>query len=237
MNKVEYKAILNETGVKNIFTQNAKMKRSSSKGIHLYNFGIPAFKSKSGTFTCPNASKCVVGCYARNGAYIWDNVSQAYEARLTLTKHKQFTDTVEFAIDALLKKHRDGILLLRIHDSGDFYNKLYQLDWYLVAHKYLDNPRVQFYAYTKMVEQTMNERIMQPKNFRVLFSYGGKQDSLIVPDKHYNSKVFPSLAALTESGYIDGTYDDTVAALGDNTRIGLVYHGTRKYDNTTWGKV
>lgn len=235
--KDEIVAILEDCAVKTVLSQNAKMKRSSQNGIHLYNFGIPAFRSQSGMFTCPNALNCVSGCYARAGAYLWSNVSQAYESRLSLTRTKGFEQVMVYHIDKLLKKHKTGLILIRVHDSGDFYSPDYQAAWYNIAKVYQNEPRVQFYAYTKMVSQSEALAHIKPSNFRIIYSYGGREDSQIDTDKHYHSKVFKSEADLLQSGYVNGTHDDTIAALGTAKRIGLVYHGTKSYDKTNWKKV
>lgn len=235
--KDEIISILNECGVKSVLTQNAKMKRSSQNGIHLYNFGIPAFKSQNGTFTCPNALNCVSGCYARAGAYRWSNVAQAYESRLSLTRTKGFEQVMVYHIDKLLKKHKSGLILIRVHDSGDFYSEEYQNAWYQIATAYQNEPRVQFYAYTKMVSQSEKLSQNKPSNFRTIYSFGGKEDSQIDTDKHYHSKVFQSDADLKSQGYVDSTLDDTIAALSTTLRIGLVYHGIKNFAKTNWNKV
>jgi len=227
--------VLGETGVKRVFTQNAKMKRSSENGLHLYNFGIPAFRSRTGLKTCPQAGVCASGCYAKSGAYVWSTVARAYENRLALTRTKGFEEVVNFEIAKLLKKHKTDILLLRIHDSGDFYSKEYQLAWYDIASQWLNEPRVYLYAYTKMVKQSNDLKSHQPRNFRLIYSYGGKQDSMIQPETDFHSRVFESIDDLNDAGYVDGTHDDSVAALGGNPRIGLVYHGIKSYKNTLWG--
>ena len=229
--------ILGETGVKQVFTQNAKMRRSSVNGVHLYNFGIPAFRSRNGLATCPNAKSCVSGCYARSGAYIWSTVAQAYENRLALTRTKGFNEVINFQITKLIKRHKTGLILLRIHDSGDFYSKSYQLEWYNIASQWVNEPRIKFYAYTKMIEQSNSLKNQQPNNFRLVYSYGGEQDNIIRPDTDFNSRVFESIEALSKAEYIDGTIDDTIAALGTYNKIGLVYHGVKSYKNTTWDKV
>lgn len=237
MLKAQVDTILNELGIKNVLTQNAKMKKSSQDGIHLYNFGIPAFKSETGMFTCPNAKQCAVGCYARTGTYRFKGSINAYENRLKLTQHESFAEVIKFFVDKLVSKHQDGILLIRVHDSGDFYNEEYQRVWYGIADHYKNNPKVQFYAYTKMVSQSESLSDIKPHNFRIIYSYGGKQDSQIDTTKHYHSRVFESVQGLFDAGYMDGTHDDTVAALGADIRIGLVYHGAKNYSNTAWSKV
>lgn len=235
--KQEVIDLLNEYQVKTVFSQNAKMKRSSQNGIHLYNWGLPAFKSQYGTITCPNATNCVSGCYARSGAYLWSNVAQAYENRLSLSRGKGFEQVMLYHIDKLLSKHKTGLIMIRVHDSGDFYSAAYQSAWYEIAKMYQNEPRIQFYAYTKMISQSEALSQSKPSNFRLIYSYGGREDSQIDTERHFHAKVFSSTDELSKNGYIDGTHDDTTAALGTNHKIGLVYHGVKGYAKTNWNKV
>lgn len=234
--KDELKAILNETGVKTVFSQNAKMKKSSQNGIHLYNWGIPAYKSQNGTLTCPNASKCIIGCYAKSGAYVWSTVAQAYENRLSLSRTKGFEHVIVSQIDKLMSKHKTGTIMLRIHDSGDFYSQSYFDTWLKIAQVYLNEPRVQFYAYTKMVQMGKASQDWTPKNFTLIYSFGGREDSHIDTEHDRHSFVFQNETECAAMGYSDASHDDMVA-LGPNNKIGLVYHGTKSYKNTSWSKV
>ena len=215
-----------------LLTQNKKMKNSSIDGLAVFNFGIPAFKSNSGLMTCPNAGKCAAGCYAKSGAYSWPTVKNAYEKRLEVALSPEFFALMTAEIEKLLKRKTVKKLVIRIHDSGDFFNAEYLTTWLNIIQKL---PSVHFYAYTKMI--TLFQGRLLPKNFRVIFSYGGKQDALIDSKNHFHSLVFDSLEALTAAGYVDGSHDDMVAALGENKKIGLVYHGAKNFENTLWGKV
>ena len=50
----------------NLLTQNSKIKKTAKHfDVKLFNFSIPAYKSKSGEITCPMADKCVKFCYAQ----------------------------------------------------------------------------------------------------------------------------------------------------------------------------
>jgi hypothetical protein len=68
------------------------------------------------------------------------------------------------------------IKLLRIHDSGDFFNQEYFNAWIEVAKL---NPEVRFYAYTKSVNYWVNRLNDIPKNLILTASIGGKHDDLI----------------------------------------------------------
>lgn len=209
------------------------MKRSSSDGVHVYNFGIPAFRSKSGLATCPMAGRCASGCYAMSGTYRFSNVAKAYETRLELTQSPNFQSIIMAELSKLTLKHKTGQILIRVHDSGDFYTKDYQQAWYKIAAL---NPRIQFYAYTKMISQSRSLESLKPSNFRLIYSQGGKEDALINADTDMHAKVFESLESLVKSRYVDGTESDLVAALGSSNKIGLVYHGAKSFKNTKWEK-
>lgn len=202
----------------NYLTENSKMKKSG--GLRTFNFGIPAYQSQSGFKTCPLAGTCAKGCYATMGSYSWTPVKKAYERRLELTQSPDFVSTLDAEI-----KRRKLIQRVRIHDSGDFYNKHYFEKWLELATL---NPKVQFYAYTKMVSMVKGYKL--PENFTIIFSFGGKQDKLINVKNDRHSAVFTDKTELDSRGYIDASHDDNLA-LTENKRVGLIYHG---YKSKKW---
>jgi hypothetical protein len=220
-----------------LLSQNAKMRKSSElAGVSLWNFGIPAFQSNTGLKTCPMATACVSGCYARQGAYIWDNVSQAYETRLKLTQSGHFIPLMVKQIETKLKtaKRRGLELVIRVHDSGDFYSDVYQQIWYCIAAKM---PEVQFYAYTKMISQSkrLDTIGLRPSNFKLIYSFGGKEDSLIDTAVDAHALVFPTEVELAANDYVDVSQNDMLVFT--TNKIGLTYHGVKGYSKTTWDKV
>jgi hypothetical protein len=213
-----------------LLTANAKIRKSGKKhGISLYNFGIPAYKSQSGLITCPAAGSCAKGCYAQQGAYVFGNVKPVFEWRLKVTQSDEFVSLMQAELDAAKRKaaKRGQRVVIRIHDSGDFYNVPYLKRWLAVIEA---NADVQFYAYTKQVR--LFKRLETPANFRLIFSEGGLFDSEIDLNK-FHSRVFRTHEELQAAGYADASEDDLVAGLGDNPRIGLVYHGAASKEFTT----
>jgi len=208
-------------------TQNSKIKKMT--GAKTYNWGIPAYKSANGFKTCPNAAACAKGCYATMGAYTFSNVAKVFENRLALALSPEFVNTINAEI------RRRKVERLRIHDSGDFFNQEYTERWLQIIR---ENPTCTFYAYTKMI--SMFKRLQAsgaiPANFIIIFSYGGTEDKLIDRKVDRHSWVFASLDELLKQGYADAHENDSVA-MGDNPRIGLVYHGTKKMENTDWSKI
>lgn len=217
-----------------LLVQNTKIK-NSGKGSNalVYNFGIPAFKSIGGDLTCPMARQCVTGCYARSGAYLFSNVNQAYEKRYQLTLTEEFSTLVSTELRKIVesKKAFGKEIFIRIHDSGDFYSKAYFEKWRTVM---LEFPEVTFYAYTKMVSQFQAIKDL-PDNFKLIFSFGGKQDHLINKATERHSVVFKDVKALRAAKYTDCSHDDLRALQG--LKVGLVFHHAKNWDNTAWNKV
>jgi hypothetical protein len=217
-----------------LLTKNGKMAASASDKYTVFNFGIPAYRAQSGLVTCPNAGTCgkAAGCYALQGSYTWTPVKAAYEYRLAATQRPTFAAELaaELATKVKTATRQGRTVVVRVHDSGDFYSLAYAKVWMQIA---ADHPSVKFYAYTKMVAlaRTLTKQGLVPSNFTWIFSEGGTQDQLINHSVDRHSRVFGSLDELHAAGYADSTEDDLVAAFGENHKIGLVYHG---YKSATW---
>jgi len=212
-----------------LLVQNSKMKKASQL---VYNFGMPALESNTGLKTCPNAGKCAIGCFAKSGAYLFSNVAKAYETRLQVALSDDFSSLIQTELNAIIKRNKNNApLFIRIHDSADFFDETYYNKWLVIM---LNNPNVNFYAYTKMISFFKARKI--PSNFTVIFSYGGKEDHLIDPINDRHSLVFENAIDLVNANYVNASHDDMLA-IGKNKRIGLIYHGQKKYQKTSWNKV
>lgn len=195
--------------------QNTKLKKDG-----IFHFSIPAFRSQFGFVTCPGAAKCAVGCYARQGFHAMSWVKHKKERNFAATLRMDFAEMITTEI----KKRK--VKILRIHEAGDFYSEEYLLKWFSIC---WENPEVKFYAYTKMLPM-FKQLDKMPANFTVIYSYGGKWDSLIGKRDHH-AKVFKTKEALKKSGYVDASKSDLVAI--KNIKVGLCYHGGK---NLNWGE-
>lgn len=222
--------------MKKLLSQNSKMKKSMANSDKvLYNFGIPAFRSREGFSTCPNAGTCASGCYAQSGTYRFKNVASAYESRLTATFQDNFSDVMNAEINLIKLNNPTKKVFIRIHDSGDFYSLEYFNKWVRVMAL---NSDVTFYAYTKQVAmfKAIQSTGLLPENFTLIFSFGGKQDNLIDVNNDRHSLVFEDLERLQSSDYINAS-DNDFNAIGENKKIGLVFHHKKSYKNTAWNRV
>lgn len=211
-----------------LLTQNSKMKKSGDNNIMVFNFGITAVKA------CPFAGDCKIGCYATQGAYNFSNARLAFDRRYELTKDTELFSKLMIAeINTKLKTatKRNKRLYIIIHDGGDFYSRGYLQTWLGIIIQF---PMVTFYAYTKSIVYFKD--LIPPANFKVIYSLGGKLDNMIDISIDRHAKVFQTEAELIDAGYINAG-DNDLLALTDNKRVGLVYHGTKSYSNTSWDKV
>lgn len=199
-----------------MISQNSKIKAAS---VRTFNFGLPAFRSKSGEIVCENAGLCAGSCYARQGSFNYPVVINAYEKRLKFTKSKKF---VSGMVESIEKKAPRAF---RWNDSGDWYSKEYLLNAFTVMRK---TPSVRHYCYTKNVELLKRYQADWPENFTVIFSLGGKQDSLIDLENDRHARVFDSIQELNFAGYVSASVNDAVAWRSKTNKIGLVYHGQRR---------
>lgn len=236
LSPMSIKEIITMESKMQLLTQNSKMKKSSQNGITLVNWTLPAFQSETGFRTCPMAQSCVSGCYARSGTYRFKMSVLAHNEKLVLSQSDAFVPEMIAEIETWIKKRTVKHLKVRIHDAGDFYDLSYFEKWIKIMSHFEKDSRVSFYAYSKMIKM-IKEYGPLPESFHIIFSFGGKQDSLIDREKDSHSLVFSSIENLLASGYINGTDDDMIAANPVNKKIGLVYHGVKKIENTDWEKI
>lgn len=77
------------------------------------------------------------------------------------------------------------------------------------------SPQATFYAYTKEVRRF--KRLIEPDppgNFLWVYSYGGREDSAIDPDRDRVADVFPDADAIAAAGWSSQEASDLLAVLG-----------------------
>lgn len=220
-----------------LLVKNSKIAKSNDDDLTIYNYGIPALKTVidgKEFITCPMAGECAEGCYAQMGPYAWENVNSAYKFRLMQSFKLNFPDLLQQELNPKIKTalRKQKQLVIRIHDSGDFYDLSYIKKWLKIIQA---NPTVKFYAYTKqvIVFKKMQEKGQIPDNFTLIFSEGGKADHMIDTTTDRHSRVFLTESDLISAGYDDASENDTVAFNSLTGKIGLIYHGYKSKEWTT----
>lgn len=104
-------------------------------------FSLPA------VVTCPNCSDCKASCYALAEETRWQNVYARRADNYALSHTSIFP---ELMIGEIKRK---GFKIVRIHESGDFYNLEYLSKWIKIARSL---PDVKFYGYSKCFDRFPN---------------------------------------------------------------------------------
>lgn len=242
-----------------LLSQNSDLRRSG-----IFNWTLPAFVvelSDGSKFNaCPHAGPCARVCYARFGTYNFSNVKARHVANLEYTLNQgdlweeQMTKEISGRrFEPSMNPHNlefdrtdpfltrwvlAGGRAVRIHDSGDFYDRRYFERWMRIAEK---RPHVLFYAYTKEVSMLKPLVDWLPENMRLIFSTGGLEDALIDRENDRHAEVFPDLGSLEAAGYFDQADNDVLAAVAPSNKIGIVQNNIpaakKRFDGRTMSEL
>lgn len=182
-----------------ILQQNNKIQKSGGNTFAFFNLTLPAYKGlwydehkhewKIVT-TCPSAGQCKLICYARKGGYVQFPAAFTFSAKVLNFLLNDWQGFKQQLIREIEEEYRNfkakGItVVIRWHDSGDFFNEKYLQIALDIAR---GTPEVIHYAYTKQVG--MVDKANKPKNFVFNYSVGGTQDVDIKPE-HKKSIIVP----------------------------------------------
>jgi hypothetical protein len=121
--------------------------------MNIPTWSLPAEK------TCPNATiDCMNNCYAKKAERMYRNTRESRARNLNDSKRKDFTNKMI----GLIKKKKSKYI--RIHESGDFYSKIYLDKWIDICNKF---PRKKFLAYTQSYDLDWSKK---PDNLIVYWS-------------------------------------------------------------------
>jgi hypothetical protein len=123
--------------------------------------------------TCPNAcDACKYYCYARKSELAYPDCLPCRERNLKASMRADFVDVVTVYIRNAAKQrgYKDAKrVVVRIHESGDFYSQDYYNKWIEIANNCADIKNIVFMAYTKSVDFVKNG-LARPANMVVRFS-------------------------------------------------------------------
>lgn len=149
--------------IMSLSTENLKLK--SDNFIKFLIWSLPA------EMTCPFATPhCKKFCYAKKSEKNYPDVLPARNFNFWLSQTEFFVPVMVRLFHEIAKKpsYKKALhIFVRIHESGDFYNKAYMLKWYQIAEQCKDIVNLSFITYTKSflyIEQLKAEGIEIPKN-------------------------------------------------------------------------
>lgn len=101
---------------------------------------------------CPfRSAGCTAVCYATKGNHVFPSVKASREHSYKESKRNDFSDAVVFTIRTEKKsgRYKNAIMIVRIHESGDFYSIQYLRKWLYAWYELKDDEGVIFVFYTK----------------------------------------------------------------------------------------
>ena len=142
---IEYYNIIESNLPFELSRENKKYIPTAMQKFLIWN--LPAIK------TCPFASKdCIDFCYARKAEIAYPDCLPCRERHYQESLTELFADKMIVAITYYIntpsyKKAKN--IDYRIHESGDFYSRVYVAAWLDIMETFLDIEKLHFIAYTK----------------------------------------------------------------------------------------
>lgn len=198
-NKVTFKSLSQDARFLTLSESNLKLKPNKNTKFLIWN--IPA------KTTCPYATEhCKKFCYAVKAEKNYPDVLPARTKHFMESKENDFSDRMIFTIEAHLLRpsyQKANQVIVRIHESGDFYNLDYMAKWYKVAKHFRNNTKVVFMAYTKSVAYVAILHSLgeyKPSNFKIRFSvWDDTEPEQIEIAKRYNLPIYTAIEKFTDA--------------------------------------
>ena len=193
-----------------------------------------AVVNNQGKRTIQDGPQTIFRCFAASGEVQYDGAfnNRAENLQTIVNYLQQGVDYTADQINVAVQHFRTrNTELVRIHESGDFFNPLYLQAWVKVAKS---NPGLKFYCYSKSLHIFQEFGLDNlPENFYLTASYGGVFDNMIDQGlfKRY-AKVFKTEEDANAEG-LEIDHDDS-HCFAPNP-FGLLVHNTQP-KGSEWGK-
>lgn len=140
----------------NVSRQNKKLVPNKETAFIIWN--LPA------VITCPYRTKeCEIFCYATKAEKAYPTCLPSRERNLAESKKAEFAANMTETILQIAKGTKKKNIIVRIHESGDFYNQSYVNAWLEIMDNCKADKRIKFIAYTKSFK--FFDGVKLPKNF------------------------------------------------------------------------
>ena len=142
--------------VLNVSRRNKKLVPNSETAFIIWN--LPA------KITCPFATEmCKAACYAVKAETAYPDVLPARMRNLEEARKPEFADNMTATIMSIARGTKKPRIVVRIHESGDFFNQAYADAWLTVMNRCKVDKRITFIAYTKSFKFFDGKKL--PRNF------------------------------------------------------------------------
>ena len=115
--------------------------------------------------TCPNrTANCSTKCYALKSQRLYPNTKKSRAENFEYSQRDSFVEIMSYEIEKMKKSKafQNKKIYFRIHESGDFYNKIYWKKWLEIVQRHKD---ITFACYTKSFDIIGDDIDNIPDNF------------------------------------------------------------------------
>lgn len=185
-----------------------------SKDVAIFN--LPAIK------TCPNSETCRDTCYARQAEECYKECRVQRESNYTTAKQATKTEFFEYIMNELDKNKAK---IVRLHESGDFFNDEYIGKWLMIIK---ENPNIQFYGYTKVKNALI---LNEFKNCNIIYSF-------VNGLRNYGTQMYCNALNLAYNAFICPHENQKHFCMGEckecltRDKVCFVIHGNRAKKDT-----
>lgn len=155
--------------------------------------------------TCPfSTDHCKKACYARKAERVYPNVIKSREKNYNDSLKDDF---VARMIATILyyrqsKAFKNKLIIVRIHESGDFYSEKYALAWVEIINYFRDDSTIKFMCYTKSLPYFENVDISSMKNFSFIASvWDDTKEEMKELIKKNDYRVYTAVASFENTNY------------------------------------
>ena len=157
--KEKYNSILEELDQFDelkVSRENKKLVPNETTAFIIWN--LPA------VFTCPyRTALCENACYAIKAELQYPDCLPARQRNFNDSMRDNFVNRMIKTISRIAKGTRKKEIIVRIHESGDFYNRAYVNKWLQIIAFFAFDKRIKFIAYSKSF--VFFDGLNLPKNF------------------------------------------------------------------------
>ncbi len=165
-----------------------------------------------------DGDNCKFRCYAASIEVRYPNSRRAHWHNFDMLRKLSSNDMAWLILASI----PEGVKIVRIHASGDYFSKRYFQAWVKVAEIRTD---VQFFGYTKILPYV---NAYKPENYRLVYSFGGKMDNKLTcePVVYVVKNIAEAIARKLHPACIDNPADDYQLIMSGQT-FALCLHGTQ----------
>lgn len=164
---------------------NGNKKLVNNDKVRFLIWNLPSVK------TCPFATElCKKSCYAKKAEAVYPSVLPSRETNYNDSLQADFVANMIFTIEKYRasKAFCGRLMVVRIHESGDFYSKDYAQKWLAIIRHFADDNTIIFHCYTKSLLYFEGENVKQYKNLAFIASVWADTDekakALIVKNEY-----------------------------------------------------